>query len=123
MLACRSKPDGSFDASRERPRARSPNLLAARSEYTERAPDPFIRESNAVIAHDALAQLARIKAPTQITLGRHDQVCGPRFADTLTSGIKGSELVVFETCSHAPIYQSTAEFNEKTLSFLKRQTG
>ena len=85
--------------------------------------DAFIRESNAVIAHDALAQLARIKAPTQITLGRHDQVCGPRFADTLTNGIKGNELVVFETCSHAPIYQSTAEFNEKTLSFLKRHTG
>jgi hypothetical protein len=51
----------------------------------------FIRESNAVIAHNALAQLAHIKAPTQITLGRHDQVCGPRFADTLTKGIEGSE--------------------------------
>jgi hypothetical protein len=33
------------------------------------------------------------------------------------------ELLVFETCAHAPIYQSTAEFNEKTLSFLNRHTG
>jgi pimeloyl-ACP methyl ester carboxylesterase len=85
--------------------------------------DAFMRQSNAVIAHDAVAQLARIKAPTQITFGRHDQVCSLRFADPLTNGIKGSELLVFETCAHAPIYQSTAEFNEKTLSFLNRHTG
>jgi pimeloyl-ACP methyl ester carboxylesterase len=85
--------------------------------------DAFMRQSNAVIAHDAASQLARIKAPTQITFGRHDQVTSMRFADALTSGINGSELLVFETCAHAPIYQSTAEFNEKTLNFLKRHTG
>jgi len=85
--------------------------------------DAFMRQSNAVITHDAVAQLARIKAPTQITFGRHDQVTSLRFADALTSGINGSELLVFETCAHAPIYQSTAEFNEKTLSFLNRHTG
>ena len=86
--------------------------------------DAFIRQSNAVIAHDALAQLAHIKAPTQITFGRHDLVCSPlRFADSMKNGIEGSELVVFETCAHAPIYQSVSEFNEKTLSFLNRHTG
>ena len=45
------------------------------------------------------------------------------FADTETKGIKGSELVVFETYAHAPIYESVAEFNEKTLNFLTRHTG
>ena len=84
--------------------------------------DAFMRQSNAVIAHDAVNQLVRIKAPTQITFGRHDQVTSLRFADALTNGINGSELLVFETCAHAPIYQSTAEFNEKTLSFLNRHT-
>jgi len=85
--------------------------------------DAFMRQSNAVIAHDASAQLGRITAPTQITFGRHDQVTSLRFSDALTGAIKGSELVVFETCSHAPIYQSTAEFNEKTLGFLNRHAG
>ena len=66
---------------------------------------------------------ARIKAPTQITFGRHDLVCSPRFADAMKSGIKGSELLVFETCAHAAIYESVAEFNEKTLAFLSRQAG
>ena len=59
----------------------------------------------------------------EITFGRHDQVTSLRFADALTGGINGSELLVFETCAHAPIYQSTAEFNEKTLRFLNRHTG
>ncbi len=66
---------------------------------------------------------ARIKAPTQITFGRHDTVTSLRFADTLKNGIAGSELSVFEGCAHAAIYESVAEFNEKTLSFLSRRTG
>ena len=85
--------------------------------------DAFISQTSAVIAHDAVAQLPRIKAPTQISFGRHDYVCSLRFADTLTNGIKGSELVVFETCAHTACYQTVADFNEKTLSFLNRHTG
>ena len=112
----------------------TPELYAAKPDYIEQLAafvrsrpkqpfDAFIRQSNAVIAHDALAQLARIEAPTQITFGRHDLVCSPRFADAMKNGIKGSELLVFETCAHAAIYESVAEFNEKTLSFLNRHTG
>ena len=85
--------------------------------------DAFLRQSDAVIGHDALAQLGRIAAPTQITFGRHDKVTSTRFADAMKTGISGSELVVFETCAHAPIYESIAEFNEKTLAFLNRHTG
>ena len=64
------------------------------------------------------AQLTRINAPTQITFGRHDLVTSTRFADAMKNGIKRSELLVFESCSHAPIYESVSEFNQKTLSFL-----
>jgi pimeloyl-ACP methyl ester carboxylesterase len=39
------------------------------------------------------------------------------------SGIEGAELVVFEGCAHAPIYEKVEEFNEKTLAFLQRHTG
>ncbi len=112
----------------------TPELYAAKSEYIEQLAafvrsrpqqplDAFIRQSNAVIAHDALAQLGKIAAPTQITFGRHDLVTSTRFADPLKTGIVGSELVVFETCAHAPIYEGVAEFNGKTLAFLRRQTG
>ena len=112
----------------------TPELYAAKPEYIDQLAafvrgrpkqplDAFIRQSNAVIAHDALAQLARINAPTQITFGRHDMVTSTRFADAMKNGIKRSELLVFESCSHAPIYESVSEFNQKTLSFLSRHTG
>ncbi len=109
----------------------TPGLYATKYDYIEslaafvrsRPPmsvDAFMQQSDAVIAHDVEAQLARITAPTQITFGRHDQVTSVRFAEPLTSAIKGSELVIFEEASHAPIYESVEEFNQKTLAFLQR---
>lgn len=82
--------------------------------------DAFMRQSAAVIGHDASAQLTKIEAPTLITFGRLDMVTSTRFADPLHQGIRDSEVVVFEGCSHAPIYEKVDEFNERTLAFLQR---
>ena len=100
----------------------TPELYAAKPEYIDslaafvrsRPAQPvlaFMQHSNAVIAHDVEAQLNRIAAPTQITFGRHDMVTSMRFAEQLKNGIRNSELLIFETCSHAPIYESVEEFN------------
>ena len=112
----------------------TPDVYAARPELIEelasfvrgRPAQPlaaFLQQSEAVIAHDAEAQLAKIKAPTQITFGRYDTITGSRFVDTMKNGIRKSEVVVFEDCSHTPIYQNVAEFNAKTLAFLGRQAA
>jgi len=111
----------------------TPELYAARPDYIDslaqfvrsRPAQPvssFLQHSNAVIAHDATAQLSRIKAPTQITVGRHDLLTF-RFAQPISSAIPESELVIFEECSHAPIYERVDEFNQKTLGFLQRHSG
>jgi pimeloyl-ACP methyl ester carboxylesterase len=34
------------------------------------------------------------------------------------SDIRGSELVIFEGCSHAPIYEKVEEFNHAALASL-----
>src|SRR5207248_3250340 len=65
----------------------------------------FIHQSNAVIAHDVEAQLGKIAAPTQITFGRYDLATSTRFADRMTGSIRNSELLIFEGCSHMPIYE------------------
>ncbi len=109
----------------------TPELYAARPEYIDGLADfvrgrpmppvdAFLRQSDAVIAHDATSVLSSIQAPTQITFGRRDAATSTRFAAPLTEAIKDSELVVFEDCSHAPIYQNVAEFNARTLAFLTR---
>lgn len=93
-----------------------------RSRPPQSLPD-FMQQSKAVLAHDVQAHLERIAAPTQITFGRHDQVTSTRFADRLKSGIRNSELHIFEGCAHAPIYENVGEFNQKTLAFLQRHAG
>jgi pimeloyl-ACP methyl ester carboxylesterase len=112
----------------------TPELYAAKPEYIDslaafvrsrpaQSIGSFIQQSNAVLAHDASAQLSKITAPTLITFGRQDVVTSPsRFAEALKTGIRRSELVIFEGCSHAPIYERVEEFNSRTLEFLKGHT-
>jgi 3-oxoadipate enol-lactonase len=107
--------------------AAKPEYIDSLAEFVRSRPMPdveaFLRQSGAVLGHDASAQLGRITAPTQVTFGRHDLVCSTRFADALTGGIAGAELVVFEDCAHAPIYENVQAFNARTLEFLQRHSG
>jgi len=108
----------------------TPELYAAKPEYVDSLaefvrsrPMPsiqaFLRQSQAVIDHDATAQLGAIAAPTLITLGRHDILCSGRFTDALTTGIKDTQVMVLEDCSHAPIYENVEAFNTRTLAFMQ----
>ena len=107
--------------------AQKPDYIEALAAFVRGRPqqplDAFMQQSNAVLAHDAQAQLAKVRAPTQVTFGRHDAVTSPRFAEPLTQGIKGAELHIFEHCAHAAIYEDVAGFNAKSLDFLERHSG
>jgi 3-oxoadipate enol-lactonase len=108
----------------------TPELYAARPEYIDGLADfvrgrpmppvdAFLRQSSAVLAHDASAALGSITAPTLIMFGKHDMATSTRFAEPLSSGIANSEVVVFEDASHAPIYEQVEEFNQRSLAFLQ----
>ena len=112
----------------------TPELYAARPDYVESLADfvrsrpmpqvdEFLRQSEAVLSHDARAVLGSISAPTLIMFGRHDAVTSTRFAGPLTGAIPSSELIVFEDCSHAPIYENVEDFNARTMDFLSRHSG
>jgi pimeloyl-ACP methyl ester carboxylesterase len=83
--------------------------------------DAFLAQIEAVIAHDASATLREIDVRTLITFGARDLVCSTRFAEPLKSGIRGSELVVFDHLSHAGLHEDPETFNRATLDFLLRQ--
>ncbi|HXZ69833.1 MAG TPA: alpha/beta hydrolase [Streptosporangiaceae bacterium] len=112
----------------------TPELYASRPEYIDSLADfvrsrpmppvdAFMRQSEAALTHDAQDALPMIQAPTLITFGRHDIVCSTRFAEPLSTGIRGSEITIFEDCAHAPIYENVEEFNARTLAFLNRHRG
>src|SRR6201987_1698995 len=112
----------------------TPELYAAKPDYIQslaafvrsrpaQSLASFMQQSSAVIGHDAEAQLSRITAPTLITFGRNDVATSTRFVDRLKGKIRSSELLIFEGCAHAPIYERVEEFNEKTLQFLRCHAG
>jgi 3-oxoadipate enol-lactonase len=112
----------------------TPEMYAARPEYVDALADfvrsrpmppvdAFLRQSGAVLAHDAQPVLGSVQAPTLITFGRHDMATSTRFAGPLSEAIAGSEVLVFEDCAHAPIYENVEEFNQRTLAFLRQHSG
>jgi 3-oxoadipate enol-lactonase len=112
----------------------TPELYAARPEYIDSLADfvrsrpmppvdAFLRQSGAVLTHDARDALGSIQAPTLLTFGRHDMVTSTRFAEPLSAAIPDTELIAFEDCAHAPIYENVEGFNQQTLAFLQRHTG
>ena len=112
----------------------TPELYAARPEYIDSLADfvrgrpmppvdAFLRQSQAVLDHDAREVLGAIRAPTLITFGQHDMVTSTRFAGPLTAAIPDTDLVVFEHCAHAPIYEDVDGFNQRTLAFLQQHAG
>jgi len=104
--------------------ATRPEYIAALADFVRSRPgqplEAFIRQSNAVLNHDAEAALGRIEAPTQITFGQRDTLTSTRFAGQLQAGIANAEMTVFEGCAHAPMYEQVEEFNRRTLAFLQR---
>ena len=83
--------------------------------------EAFLSQTEAVVGHDARDVLRDINAPTLVTFGAHDQVTSTRFAPSLTGGIAGSELVVFDHLSHAGLHEDADSFNAASLDFLLRQ--
>ena len=86
-----------------------------------------MRQSSAVMAHDVSAQLGKISAPTQITVGSVDQIRSTRFAVPMKDQIRGAELVIFKGCAHAHIYEQVEEFNAEIAAIpaasLRRRLG
>ena len=112
----------------------TPDLYAERPDYIkslaafvrsrpEQPIEAFMRQTQAVLDHDVEAQLGKIKAPTQVTLGQHDMITSKRHADRIAAAVSGTEVTIFEGCSHAPLYEKVEEFNRVTLDFLHRQSG
>ena len=109
----------------------TPKLYAERPEFVDvvamvlrsgpqQPVEAFCRQAGAAGTHDGRLLYASIKAPTLITFGAEDRLTSTRFAPALHAGIRGSELVVFDGCAHAPISEDPIRFNRTTLEFLSR---
>ena len=103
-----------------------PDYIESLSAFVRSRPaqsvESFLQQSDAVLRHDVSAQLGRITAPTLITFGSKDVLTSTRLASEMQK-IPNSELLVFEDCSHAALYEDVPGYYEKTLNFLKRHSA
>jgi proline iminopeptidase len=70
---------------------------------------------------DLTDRLVEIAAPTLVLAGRHDFICGVRWARALYGGIVGSELMVFDQSGHFAHLEQPEAFAEAVFAFAGRR--
>ena len=104
--------------------AQRPDFVDTLVEFVRSRPaqhlDAFLAQTEAALTHDCSQVLGEIGVPTLVTVGAHDLVCSPRFAEPISKAIPGSELVVFNHLSHGGLHEDPETFNRTTLDFLLR---
>jgi proline iminopeptidase len=66
------------------------------------------------------SRLGEITAPVLVVAGRHDFICGVRWARMLHEGISGSRLVVLEDSGHMGHIEQAGEFHRAVGEVLGR---
>ena len=113
----------------------SPTTYAERPEFIEAlvqsslaSPYPqtlagFLRQGEAVAAHDALHRLSAIRCPTLVTGAEDDILVPPRFAREIVARIPGAELRVVPGAGHGYFLERPDVFNALSLDFITRSSG
>jgi pimeloyl-ACP methyl ester carboxylesterase len=80
----------------------------------------FLRQGDAVQAHDTLDRLGKIRCPTLVSVAEDDVLVPPRFARELAERIPRAELRIVPGAGHGYIWERFEEFNRICLEFLAR---
>jgi pimeloyl-ACP methyl ester carboxylesterase len=67
---------------------------------------------------DVTRELAGIAAPVLVIAGRHDYICGPRWAEMLARGIPAAIAVTFERSGHMPHLEEAQAFADTVADFV-----
>ncbi len=66
---------------------------------------------------DITDRLSEIRLPCLVTAGKFDPIT-PKCARAIHRGVRGSELVIFEKCSHTALWEDRAHYIEVVRDFL-----
>jgi pimeloyl-ACP methyl ester carboxylesterase len=81
--------------------------------------DAFSDQAEACIGHEALEEIASVKAPTLITVGDGDILTPPSHSFEIKARMPKATLHVWPEMGHAPFWEIPDEFNELTYGFLR----
>jgi len=80
----------------------------------------FLRQADAVAAHDTLDRLGAIRCPTLVSVGEEDILVPPRFSRELAARIPGAELRILPGAGHVYFWECPEAFNALCLEFMAR---
>jgi aminoacrylate hydrolase len=96
----------------------SPALLASVANFPAR--EIILRRIDAIMAHDATAQLSSIRIPTLVVCAEDDVLTPPYQSRLLAEAIPGSELQIVPQGGHSFSETRTDTFNQIALGFVGR---
>ncbi len=76
-----------------------------------------IAVSQSWLKEELFSDMARVRIPTLILHGVHDQVCLFPLGEALSRGIAGSRLIPFEESGHGLFYDEREKFNKELIRF------
>src|SRR5262245_45353726 len=105
--------------------AKRPQLIEALLQSSLANPYPqsvvgFLRQGEAVAAHDALDRLSAIRCPTLVSVAEDDILTPPRFSREIVERIPGAELRLVTSAGHGYFLERPDVFNELSLDFIAR---
>jgi pimeloyl-ACP methyl ester carboxylesterase len=81
----------------------------------------FIRQTEAVEAHDTVDRLRRIECPTLVSVAEDDILVPPRFSRVLAAGIPGAELRLIPGAGHVYFWERPDVFSALCLELTARR--
>jgi pimeloyl-ACP methyl ester carboxylesterase len=105
---CRERPDDVAGLERQLAENPYPQTVEA-----------FCDQAEACFAHDALEEVAVVRAPTLITVGDTDILTPPAHSRAIHERIPGSTLHVWPEMGHAPFWEIPDAFNRLNREFLE----
>jgi pimeloyl-ACP methyl ester carboxylesterase len=81
-------------------------------------PHAYLRQTEAVLGHDARDRLHRLRCPTLVSVGSLDLITPPTLSDELARLIPGSQLTRLPDVGHGALWEAPGAFNRVCLDFL-----
>jgi pimeloyl-ACP methyl ester carboxylesterase len=80
--------------------------------------DAYSHQIDAILEHDTLSRLDRVRAPTLVLAAAEDVLTPPYLSGEIAGAIAGARLVVLPRGNHAVQIEEAAVFNAAVLEFL-----
>jgi pimeloyl-ACP methyl ester carboxylesterase len=107
--------------------AERPELVEALLQNSLANPYPqsrvgFLRQGEAITAHDTLERLSAIRCPTLVSVAADDILVPPRFSREIAARIPGATLHVVQGAAHGYFLERPDVFNQLSLDFIAKHS-